>query len=91
MKLKTFNDIPHDKKMHIMAGLAIYAATLFIMIFAELTYINPVNAVAVVYVAAIGKEVYDYFAPNHNAEVADFVATVALPTIIAAVIDANWG
>jgi len=62
-------DIPYDKRLHIIVGCAIFlfASTVF-----------PVDiSIGSVIVAGIGKEIYDYFHPNHTCDFWDALATFA--------------
>lgn len=62
-------DLPHDKALHIIAGVLIYASAHFV---------SPVVGLSAVAVAAVGKEIYDYFnRDKHTPEVMDAVATIA--------------
>ena len=61
-------DLPHDKALHIIAGVLIYAVAHFI---------SPVVGLGAVAVAAVGKEIYDLFhRDKHTPEVMDAVATI---------------
>lgn len=61
-------DLPHDKALHIIAGVLIYAAAHFV---------SPVIGLGAVAVVAVGKEIYDLFHRNkHTPEVMDAVATI---------------
>jgi hypothetical protein len=57
---------PQDKLAHFDVGVLIYAAVHFV---------SPVIGLAAVAIAAVGKEVYDYFHKG-NVEVMDAVATI---------------
>lgn len=60
--------LPHDKALHFIVGVLIYAAAHFV---------SPVVGMAAVAVAAVGKEVYDYAnRDKHTPDVWDAVATV---------------
>ena len=61
-------DLPHDKALHIIAGVLIYAAAHFV---------SPVVGLGAVAVAAVGKEIYDYFnRDRHTPELMDALATI---------------
>ena len=61
-------DLPHDKALHLIGGVLIYAAAHFV---------SPVVGLAAVAVAAVGKEIYDLFhRDKHTPEVMDAVATI---------------
>lgn len=61
-------DLPYDKALHLIGGVLIYAAAHFV---------SPVVGLGAVAVAALGKEVYDYFnRDKHTPEVMDAVATI---------------
>jgi predicted PurR-regulated permease PerM len=60
--------LPHDKALHFIVGVLIYAIAHFI---------SPVVGMAAVVVAAVGKEVYDWFhRDRHTPDVWDAVVTV---------------
>lgn len=60
--------LPHDKALHLIAGIVLYAAFHFI---------SPSVGMGAVLAAALGKEVYDYFNKDrHTPEWMDVVATV---------------
>ena len=59
---------PHDKVLHFIAGVLIFAVAHFGGIWVGM---------AAVTVAAVGKEIYDYFHQDkHIPEIADAVATI---------------
>jgi hypothetical protein len=61
--------LPHDKALHIIAGVLAYAAFHFI---------SPAAGLVAASVAAVGKEIYDYFNKDrHTPDVWDAVATMA--------------
>jgi len=61
-------NLPHDKALHFIVGVLIYAAAHFI---------SPVVGMIAVTVAAVGKEVYDYAnRDKHTPDLWDAVATV---------------
>jgi hypothetical protein len=61
--------IPADKQAHILAGAAV---------FATLAPSSYIAATVCLFVAAVGKEVYDYFHKDvHTPDVWDAVATIA--------------
>ena len=61
-------DLPHDKVLHIIAGVVIYAAAHFV---------SPAVGLGAVAIAAVGKEIYDYFnRDRHAPEVMDALATI---------------
>ena len=60
--------LPHDKSLHVIVGVLFYAAFHFI---------SPAVGMAAVTVAAVGKEIYDYFNKDkHTPDVWDAVATI---------------
>jgi len=73
-----------DKRKHMMVGIVIFAMTIAVALSIQLP--SPLYLLIPVYAAAAGKEVYDYFTPNHASEFADFIATVAVPTILVIII-----
>jgi len=84
-------NIPIDKRKHIMAGIVIFAMTIAMALSIQIKMTTPLYLLSPVWAAAIGKEAHDYLTPNHTAEVADFVATVAVPTMITVVMHVYWG
>lgn len=61
-------NLPHDKALHLIGGVLIYAAAHFV---------SPVIGLIAAAVAAVGKEIYDYFnRDKHTPEVMDVVATI---------------
>ena len=74
--------LPEDKKLHAMAGTAIYVSCLFVAGIAynnSVEWLNAKTCLVPVYVAGVSKEIYDH----HNggtAEYADFATTVSIPT-----------
>lgn len=61
--------MPYDKALHLIGGVLLYAAFHFV---------NVEAGLLAVVVAAVGKEVYDYFhKENHTPDVWDAVATLA--------------
>jgi hypothetical protein len=66
--MNPLNKLPHDKALHFIVGVLIYAAAHFI---------SPVVGMIAVAVAAVGKEVYDYMnRDKHTPDLWDAVATV---------------
>ena len=62
-------DLPHDKTLHVIAGVVVYAVAHFV---------SPVVGFGAVVSAGIGKEIYDLFhRDKHTPEVMDAVATIA--------------
>jgi hypothetical protein len=62
-------NLPHDKLLHFIVGVLIYAAAHFI---------NPVVGMVAVTVAGVGKEIYDWFCRDrHTPDLWDAVATMA--------------
>lgn len=60
--------LPHDKALHIIVGVLVYAVAHFV---------NPSVGMAAVVVAAVGKEVYDYMHKDkHTPDVWDAIATI---------------
>ena len=73
--LDRLNNIPKDKLLHALVGLTIFV---FVSIFTL-----QIVALSVVYVAGVGKEIYDKFHPKtHTADIKDILATVVIPTIV---------
>ena len=73
---------PKDKQYHTMAGIGIYFGCLFVSGITRnngITWLNEKTCLVPVYVAAVGKEVYDKHYGG-TAEVADAAMTVAVPT-----------
>lgn len=63
------NNLPHDKLLHFVGGLFIFAA---------FAWSSVLVACALVIVAAVGKEVYDYRNRHkHTPDVIDALATIA--------------
>jgi hypothetical protein len=61
-------NIPHDKALHIIVGVLVYAIFHFI---------SPMVGMTIVVIAAVGKEVYDYLHQDkHTPEVWDAIATI---------------
>ena len=74
--------LPEDKKYHTLAGTGIYLGCLFISGIAKnnnIYWLDPLTCLVPVYVAAIGKEVYDHH-NNGTAEFADAAVTTFVPT-----------
>jgi len=68
MLLNWLNSIPTDKVAHFAVGVLVYA---------PLHFINPVIGLIGVAVAAVGKEVYDWFNKDkHTPEVLDAAVTL---------------
>jgi len=66
--LNLFSKIPCDKLGHIVAGLFIYAV---------LHFITPIFGLAMVIIAAIGKEIYDAaHKDKHTPDFWDAIATI---------------
>jgi hypothetical protein len=66
--MNPLNKLPHDKALHFIVGVLIYAAAHFV---------SPVVGMIAVTVAAVGKEVYDYAnRDKHTPDLWDAVATV---------------
>ena len=73
------NKLPYDKALHMIGGVLILLAAL-------LLGLGSVVGMAIVLIAAVGKELYDKLHPkNHTADVWDAVATVSLAGLIALV------
>ena len=73
--LEKLNNIPKDKLLHALVGLTIF---IFVSIFTL-----QIVALGVVYVAGVGKEIYDKLHPKkHTVDIKDMLATVAIPTIV---------
>lgn len=67
--MNPLNKLPHDKALHIIVGVLAY------MVF---HFVSPVVGLAAAAVAAVGKEVYDWFhRDRHTPDVWDAVATMA--------------
>jgi hypothetical protein len=61
-------NLPHDKALHFIVGVLIYAAAHFV---------SPIVGMIAVAVAAVGKEVYDYMnRDKHTPDLWDAVATL---------------
>ncbi len=66
--LNLLSSLPHDKAGHLIAGVLLYAAFHFV---------HPAVGIAVVVIAAVAKEVYDYLhKETHTPETMDAVATI---------------
>jgi hypothetical protein len=66
--MNPLNKLPHDKALHVIAGVLAYAVFHFV---------SPVVGMVAVVVAAVGKEVYDWFhRDRHTPDVWDAVVTV---------------
>lgn len=66
--LNPLASIPTDKQGHFIVGLLIYTI---------IHFINPVIGLGAVAIAAVGKEIYDYFHRDvHTPDVWDAVATL---------------
>lgn len=83
-----WNKIQPDKKKHLIAGIAIMiAATTILLIIGKTFTIALEQAVAIVCVVAVAKEVYDFVLyqlgkkPNWN-PLGDIAFTVAIPIVI---------
>jgi hypothetical protein len=60
--------LPYDKALHILVGVLVYAMAHFV---------SPEVGMAAVVVAAVGKEVYDYFHRDvHTPDIWDAIATI---------------
>jgi hypothetical protein len=67
--MNPLNKLPHDKALHVIAGVLAYAVFHFV---------SPVVGMISVTVAAVGKEVYDYInRDRHTPDAWDAVATIA--------------
>ena len=64
----------YDKLLHFFVGLAIY-------VFFSLAF-DPLTGFLVTMLAGIGKEIYDYFSEDHEADFCDFFTTVLVPFIL---------
>lgn len=69
-----------DSMQHAVAGTIIYASCYFFTDYNEAECLVPVA------VAAVGKEVYDYYSDDGKAELNDALATMAIPLISFSVI-----
>ncbi len=67
--LRLIATVPQDKLLHFIGG------TLIACVIHLITKSFSLSFVAVAFVAAL-KEYYDYFHPNHTADVMDWVATM---------------
>ena len=66
--LNPLASIPTDKQGHFIVGLLIYTI---------IHFISPIIGLGAVAIAAVGKEIYDYFHQDkHTPEIADAVATI---------------
>lgn len=65
-----------DKLLHLLAGFFIFQIMFFILLWQGFD-INKILMLSmlVVTLAGIAKEVYDFFMPNHNVELSDFLFT----------------
>jgi hypothetical protein len=75
--LSFLNNIPSDKKTHALIGLIIYN---FLNIFIFHAY-----SLAIVFVIAVSKEIYDGTKKNHTKDVWDAFATVIIPAILSSI------
>ena len=67
--MNPLNKLPHDKALHVIVGLLAY------MVF---HFVSPVAGLAATAVAAVGKEIYDWFnRDRHTPDLWDAVATIA--------------
>ncbi len=67
--MNPLNKLPHDKALHVIAGVLAYAVFHFI---------SPVVGLIAATVAAVGKEIYDYAnRDRHTPDAWDAVATIA--------------
>lgn len=67
--LAFLNDLPDDKAKHLIVGVLVYAIAHFV---------SPIVGLAAVVVAAVGKEIYDWFhKESHTPDVWDAIATIA--------------
>jgi hypothetical protein len=67
--INLLNKLPHDKGLHIIVGVLVYAVFHFV---------TPLFGMAAVVIAAVGKEIYDWFhRDRHTPDVWDAVATLA--------------
>jgi len=74
--------IKRDKVLHFFAGMFIFSLTLVILLFFAIANSFAWSLFTVI-IIALTKEIYDYFNPQkHTAELADFIATIILPTLI---------
>ena len=74
--------MPKDKQYHALAGTGIYLGCLFLAGIAHnnnIPWINAKTCLIPVYVAAVGKEYYDYRSGG-TAEFADAAVTVSIPS-----------
>lgn len=68
--------IPHDKSLHALAGAVVFSVVYSLMWFQALPALEI--AVGAVFLAAVGKEVYDYLnRERHTPDPMDAVATMA--------------
>jgi len=74
--LGVLNRIPEDKKLHIIAGLTIYAM---------FNILVGVYAIVPTILVAVGKEIYDMYVPSHTSDIWDVLATIAVPVVLAGV------
>lgn len=71
--LKILASIPHDKLLHFFYGYAIFKfSSLFVGVYI---------ALGIVTIFAIGKEIYDYKHPEHDASFLDIVYTISVGVI----------
>ena len=67
-----FITMEHDKANHAFHGLFTYSMV---------SLYSPLLAIIIVAILGIGKEVYDYYIPNHTSDYMDAVYTV-VPSLV---------
>lgn len=66
--MNPLNKLPHDKALHIIAGVLVYTVAHFV---------SPIVGMAAVAVVAVGKEIYDYMHKDkHTPDAWDAIATI---------------
>lgn len=71
------NKIPHDKALHAIGGVLIFAVAITLSLSITLSLL-------IIAVIGVGKELLDAQDPKHHtADIWDAVATIALPLIVA--------
>lgn len=76
----SLNAMEKDKKQHAIGGMVIYLSCLAISKTTDIG-LNNKTCLIPVFVAGVGKELWDRNHKGHVAELNDVVATVALPII----------
>ena len=78
--LQALNKLPYDKALHMSYGALLFVVILFFTLLLGLYW---VVALYVVVIAAVSKEVYDFFHKNlHTVDFLDFIATIIIPLLL---------